>query len=552
MIKQEILDIIDNIDHVENDQYVDTISSMNDYMVKENALLSEYSENDEIDYYQEGSIIDGGKKVIQKIFGMIKKIIVVLINQIKKFIAILSIKRKSRCQSVDMVLMDILNNSKYNKPDDIASWPIPKINPIYLKKHDGPKDKDKDVVQEAFKETPITNKQDGPVKVKMPVGKDSLVASSIISVPSGDVAVGFDNSKKTIRFKIFGRGLFSSITATDSDTINNGDFSIAKTKNPHLGSAKIALYLMTNDDDMKKLNDLVLLAMKVLKHNKKEDIDEFNNTCSKEIKTMFKNADKIKATEFEVSLSDLTSFQKRLNDLNYKMNEFIDIDKDVSSLDKATMKSMNLLTDKLLRIQIALNMLTSAIENKNIINANFIGCIKNVALLDLFVKKCIDEGIPPKYVGYNAWLVSDKCIKGEKPEFAPVWGQTRIVFFPPGKRVVYKVALSGAGITSNQAEIKTSRLFVDMDRVDLIAPIVRTWKNESVVAMECVQSDGKPSWLKIGEYTREVSQVIKDYEAKNKVRINTKISDQHKDNVKYDIKNGVYRSIDYGIAKRSL
>ena len=131
MIKQEILDIIDNIDHAENDQYVDTISSMNDYMVKENALLSKYSENDEIDYYQEGSIIDGGKKVIRKIFGMIKKIIAVLINQINKFIAMLSIKRKSRGQSFDMVLMDILNNSKYNKPDDIESWPIPKINPIY-------------------------------------------------------------------------------------------------------------------------------------------------------------------------------------------------------------------------------------------------------------------------------------------------------------------------------------------------------------------------------------------------------------------------------------
>lgn len=551
MLHDEIISMIDEIDRVETESYIDIMSTYADLYEKENTIIQESCVYDS-EYFQESDSKKEKKPMnfFKKILNMIKNLFKMIIHQVQKLIAMCFGKRRNRSKSVDSVLLEILESSQYNKPDDINSWPIPKINPKYMSQHHKPKKKDdSDVVTEAYKETPITNKENGPVRVKIPAGKDSLVASQIIDVPTGDIVAGFDEKKKTIRFRIFGTGKIANVTAIDSeksDTIN-----IPKTKNPWLDSPKTALYLIGNPDEVARINELVTLALKIMKHSKKKDIDQFNDTCERTLKDIHKKASKLNTKVVDVSMTDLTNFQKELNKMNYKMDEFVDIENDISDMDKKTMKNMNLLTTKLLRTQISLNMLTSALDNKNIINSRFIGCIKSVAMLDIFIKGCVDAGIPPKYIGYNAWLVSDPCIKGNKPEFAPVWGQTRIVFFPPGKRVVYKIALSGAGITSNQAEIRTSKLFVDMDRVDLIAPIVRTWKNDAVVAMECVQSEGKPSYAKLLEYTKDVNEVIKAYEKENNVKINTKISDQHKDNVKYDIVHGVYRSIDYGIAKRS-
>ena len=91
-----------------------------------------------------------------------------------------------------------------------------------------------------------------------------------------------------------------------------------------------------------------------------------------------------------------------------------------------------------------------------------------------------------------------------------------------------------------------------MDRVDLIAPVVKAWGNGAIVALERIpSSDHKPSYDTLLKYTKEVNSVIRKYEEQNNVKINTKISDQHRDNVMYDERIGCYRSIDYGIAKRS-
>lgn len=552
MIHDEIISTLDEIDRVETESYVEMMSTFANLYEKENMMIEECCVSD-TGYYQE-SANETNKKpanIFKKILNMIKHLFQMIKNQIEKLIAMFATKRRKHSTSVNSVILKILNESEYNKPDDINSWPIPKINPKYMSKQNKPKsnDKDSEVVTESYKETPITNKANGPVRVRIPAGKDSLVTSQIIEVPTGDIVAGFDEKKKSIRFMIFGSGKMSNVTAITSD--KGEKINIQKTKNTWFDSPKTALYLIGNPDEVTRINELVTLALKIMKHGKQKDIDQFNDTCENTLKDIYKKASKLNTKIVDVSMTDLTNFQKELNKMNYKMDEFVDIANDISDMDKKTMKNMNLLTTKLLRIQMSLNMLTSALDNKNIINSQFIGCIKSVAMLDLFVKGCVDAGIPPKYIGYNAWLVSDPCIKGDNPEFAPVWGQTRIVFFPPGKRVVYKVALSGAGITSNQAEIRTSKLFVDMDRVDLIAPIVRTWKNDAVVAMECVKSQGKPSYANLLAYTKDVNDVIKEYEKKNNVKINTKISDQHKDNVKYDIVHGVYRSIDYGIAKRS-
>jgi hypothetical protein len=338
--------------------------------------------------------------------------------------------------------------------------------------------------------------------------------------------------------------------------MTNDDGSTVKTnieglKKPWTHSAHISLYLLSEPEKLNKLIQLVDLASSVLFDHDKKHIHEFDKKCKSTIDDINQGKKKKNLSTIKVSLKDLSDFQKKINDLNYKLDKFADISCDVSELSKETIKNFNLLSKAMLDIQVSMNMLTSSLENNIIVNKAFIGCIKNLALLDQFVASCIDAGMPPKYIAYNTWLVSDPCIRGNKDQYKPIWGQTRFIFFPPDKRFVYKIAMSGLGITSNKAEVRTSEMFEKMDRVDLIAPVVKTRERDTIVVMERVHSNGDVSYPECAMYTKSANDAIVEYEKKNNIKLNITIADQHKDNVKFDVNNKCYRSIDYGIASRS-
>ena len=539
MFRDEILQAIDNID--------------SESIYTESCVLNEvYKLNEKIDTiesFTQESMFDHDS-IIGKIIATIKSFFHALRLWADKVLSKMTNKLRHRHNNVDGIMLKTLEESEKNSNEDPDSWDIPKA-----KKHNVIEEyyTDEVVITESFRDVLFKNKSEtsNSVRVRIPAGKESVFASSLVDVPMGDVVCAFDDDTKSLRFKIFGEGKFSTITATDSS--DRDSMNIPKTKNPWSGSAKTALYLIIHPEEFDRINELVDLALSVINHNDKNAEKMLNKNCSSVIDSIYKHADKMNVDKCVVSMKNITTFQKKLNEQNLKMDKYVNIEKtDVSSMDKRTIKTLNELVNKLIRIQISMNMLSSALDNKSIINGNFVGTIRSVALLDIFVKRCIDAGIPPKYIGYNTWLIADESIRGKSDTFKPVWGQTRVVFFPPSKKVVYKVALSGAGISSNEAEVRTSKLFVEMDRVDLIAPVVKAWGNGAIVALERIPNNGhKPSYDALLKYTKEVNSVIKKYEEKNNVKINTKISDQHRDNVMYDERIGSYRSIDYGIAKRT-
>ena len=511
MFREEIFESIDAIE--------------SDSLYTESCVLNEICSlcNKETECTQEG-FIDGAKSIFSKFVGLIKSFIRKIRTVVETFIAKITGKKR---KDVNSIMMDIHDNPKKTITTESC------------------------IITESFKDKIFAHRGSKSVRVKIPSGKDSAFAEALVDIPMDDVVCSFDNDTKTIRFKIFGSGKFSTVSASGSD--NDTPMNIPKTKNPWSGSAKTALYLMTNPDEFEKLTRLVDLALMVIFNNDKNAESMLNKECSSTISHIFKQAEKLDVDSQVVSMKDLTKFQRLLSEQSTKMDKFVDIEKtDVSDMDKKTIKTLNELTNKLIRIQISMNMLTSALDEKSIINGNFVGSINNVALLDVFVNRCIECGIPPKYIGFNTWLVADESIRGDSEMFKPIWGQTRVVFFPPSKKIVYKVALSGAGISSNEAEVRTSALFEEMKRTDLIAPVVKAWGNSAVIALERIPNNGtKPSYDQLLKYTKEVNDVIKQYEEKNNVKINTKITDQHRDNVMYDERTGTFRSIDYGIAKRS-
>ena len=545
----ELMTTIDDITREQNKSEIAVLEATIIQFEKQRMILEE-CDNESV-FQESGDGKKSGGGIISKIIGVIKSFFKMLRNKLDMFVTKFNLATKHKSESATSILLRCLQNSKYNQPDDIKSWPIPKPNPKYLKKHEEEheesNDEEKDVVTESFKEEHLST--NGPIKVSIPAGPGSMFIDKMIEVPTDDICVGFDNDKESLTFHCVHSGK-KAVTTVDS-TLSGPKEDITRTKNPYFGTPKTALYLIKNPHKMDEIRTLVDQAFTILRDRNKDMIKDFNKKCEKTIDNILHEAKKINTDDIKITLKDITSFQKELNNQVYKMDHYVNSDETmVSDFDKDTIKSFNFLADKLLRIQISMNMLTSAIDEKNIINSAFIGEIKNVAILDIFVNECIKAGIPPKYIAYNTWLVSDPCIRGNGAKWKPVWGQTRAVLFPPAGRVVYKIALSGSGITSNDAEVRVSKLFVDMDRVDLIAPIVRTWKNGTIVAMEAVKSKGTPSYAAILNYSKEVNSIIKDYEAKSGKKLNIKISDQHKDNVMYDTHYGCYRSIDYGIGKR--
>ena len=140
-------------------------------------------------------------------------------------------------------------------------------------------------------------------------------------------------------------------------------------------------------------------------------------------------------------MKDLTDFQKKMNQIGFKIDKYANTKTDVSELSKETINNMNDISIKFVRIQSSMNLLSSSLEKTLVVSEHFVGSIKSLALLDEFVATCVEQGVPPKFIAYNTWLVADKCIKGDKSGYEPIWGQSRFIFFPPNKKFVYKIAI---------------------------------------------------------------------------------------------------------------
>lgn len=314
---------------------------------------------------------------------------------------------------------------------------------------------------------------------------------------------------------------------------------------------KLAVYMIQNTDTRKRMTKLIDLALDVIKHRKNEQIEKFR----KDTKAMNSEIKKIIVSRAEkyvdIPIKQLTEFQQWVTEITKRFDKFSNPETNVSELDKKTIADLNSVFNTILIIQMSLQQVSSALDNVSIIDEMFYKSVKNVAILDIFVNECVKEGVPPKFIAYNTWLISDECIRGNKEEYKPVFGQTRTILFPPNKKVVYKIAMSGAGITSNEAEIRTSKIFIDMGRVDLIAPIVKTWENSAVVAMQNIKGDDQSTSV-CQKWKKEANDALQRYDKNTGKHLNIQIGDQHAGNCKFDTDLGIVRSIDYGIGTRSF
>ena len=250
-----------------------------------------------------------------------------------------------------------------------------------------------------------------------------------------------------------------------------------------------------------------------------------------------------------VTLKQMKEFQIKLNKI-MKMLEVVDVPYDnININNQSYISALNGFAGFAAALQMGMNTVSGALQSVYIIDGKYVGAIDNIDKLSEFIAKCIEIGVPPKYVSYNAYLISTPTIKGdgsEGDEDSPRWGQSRVVLFPKNNdNLVYKVALSGFGIRSNKSETLISQKFVSNGGGDLLSEVLYNTPNSAIISAQRVIVRKTPNHNDINKLKDRLIEFTKDHSIPLDIT-----ADIHEDNVGY--KNGHCVAIDYGATYRTM
>lgn len=349
---------------------------------------------------------------------------------------------------------------------------------------------------------------------------------------------------KSLKIKFTDEGKFNIINAWDIDNriqhytnrkpnASQGPVK-GKTKG---GNAPIIniLVLLNRPDILQLLED----AIKTISSNNYLTIRDAYAKFENEFNGTWNFSDKC------YSIEQCMEFQVKLNNIIKVLEDFHSVDDKVYK-DNDVIQILNKISLFVSNLQMCMNALTSAFTNAFIIDRSYYESFKDINALSLFVEKCIESGMPHKYIAYNTYLVSSKELKGDGSngdENNPIWGQSRVVLFPHNnKDIVYKVALSRWGIGSNKTEYEFSKK-IESKAGHLIALTKDITKNGVITTMERLpNSSDSVSNSQIESLKNELSKII------DLMNLRLEITDIHKNNVAY--KGNNIACIDYGWAIR--
>ena len=259
--------------------------------------------------------------------------------------------------------------------------------------------------------------------------------------------------------------------------------------------------------------------------------------------------------DHEISLAQIKKVQYVINEANKALAILDNVDDNLKYKDPYSVSLLNKISLMLLNYQLAINGFTSVCQQIFSIDASYVESINDVDKLSEFINKCIGAAIPPKYIAYNAYLISNKNIRGDSKSpnqlDKPIWGQTRFVFFPPNKDFIYKMPLSQLGIRANKSEVDLYNTFnKTIDAGKYFAKIVSITNDYCLETVEKVDTDGAEERVRqlghnqtLGRLTREVNEIAQ------RLKIPMTIGDIHDKNV--GLKNGNMVIVDFGMQTRT-
>jgi len=179
------------------------------------------------------------------------------------------------------------------------------------------------------------------------------------------------------------------------------------------------------------------------------------------------------AKQFESATKKLNTFIQFIEKLEKAFNELQDSIRAYFSknpgakqtIDGALQDYQSMLNDILEQFQyagfrctIALNVISSRVNNFWLASAEYEGTCDNIESLAILVSEMINSGVPGSFVAYNAWFVLSPKLRGDvqsdQDKFIPKWGQTRIAFYPSNDlNSVIKVATNMLGVKATNEEV---------------------------------------------------------------------------------------------------
>jgi hypothetical protein len=154
---------------------------------------------------------------------------------------------------------------------------------------------------------------------------------------------------------------------------------------------------------------------------------------------------------------------------------------------------------------------------------------------------------------YNVWLVSDDNLHDGLGDYSPVWGQSRGVFFPlKDQDVIYKIALSGWGITSNKTEADITKMLSntgDPSDIKIVPKVLDAYEEYTLLKMERIRQSPSES-VNVSELKNRFEEALDRYNSKHHKNVRIVITDLHSANVAYDEKRKGPVIVDYGWGER--
>lgn len=495
--------------------------------------------------------------VLQKLWNTIKKAFSFIANALSKLIKWIKgiIFGKRNMKSADQIAID---SGLHFSSSSISDIPVSSVKGI------------DSLVNNVFNDDPFNDPSgksstnagnNKSVVIEIPADEESELQLPPIELAIKDLLVKYDSDKNSITFTL------DSIEKRLIDDYNST--SAPEKHGKVIGQASIRsnyMYAFRMIRDKAKTDQFVQIVKSIceyMKGNKNIDITK-SSTIFNEI-DKYAAAKKYDEREIRINYDDFEFFSKSIMTVNHLLSDANILDGlpqtkehgiygDIigDSYDSKLISLVNKVASFAFQLQMGVNAITSTIQKSFILDSRFANCCADLETLDTFVNECIMAGLPPKYIAYNIWIIMQDSLKGNADQNKPVWGQTRIVFFPNAdKNSVYKVAVNTSGVVANKTERNVTLKVLNKDPnlgsvnpekiFDYIAKATAITKNGTVLTME--RGVGK---LKNPMLISDMKNKLHD--ENHLGNANFILKDLHTGNVQ-KMPDGKHKFVDYGVAE---
>jgi hypothetical protein len=209
-------------------------------------------------------------------------------------------------------------------------------------------------------------------------------------------------------------------------------------------------------------------------------------------------------------------------------------------------QALSYINNLLMAITMSLNYLGLSIAESSKLPKELYESIEDLETMDRFVKAMTDNNFASIDIKNFIYAAASPKLNGKGTAENPIWGQTRVVFFPTNtKQFVYKIGFNRYGAFANITEEKISKMCTKAEKqYNVRFPIAKTFgltKNNIVERMQRVSSTGKELQMIDGlTFSTNLNLLA------HKCKLPITFIDIHYQNIAEDEASGEVLCFDYG------